>query len=253
MFVAVCAGPDRAQLLRSVGADGVEAQAAALFSPLDSDWTPPPKADLPIETTNVFFPGAVKLFEDGPDPLEVGNRAVERASRFGVKVMVLGSGGTRRRPNNVDPETAEARFAELAAALHAFGAPLGVAVAPEPLNASETNVGNAPGLLAERLRAAGAPYTTDSYHVLYHRRETEPDRPLADYLEEHVPFLPVHVHLSGADRRAPRADDPDLIAFAARLRDLGYAGRVSLEFGWTDLGPEARAGIDATRRLFSWA
>jgi len=88
------------------------------------------------------------------------------------------------------------------------------------------------GCLAEGLKFAGVGYTADSYHVLY---EWHADFPTDAFpSEEHwalqIPFLPTHVHIADLPRFAPKPTDPMVQGFAKRLLDLGYDGRVSLEY-----------------------
>ena len=152
--------------------------------------------------------------------------AMERAASLGVKVMVVGSGNSRRAPHGVPCDIAESRFVEVAADLQAMADKFGIAIAPESLNRSETNVGNDLGDLARALRADGVGYTADLYHILYEASAN--DHPAN--MGEQVPFLPTHVHLADLPRFAPAVDDavrpsrsPD------PLRDLGYSARISLE------------------------
>lgn len=181
----------------------------------------PATSEEPSEATNLFYPPDVRLYEDG---LPRGMGIIEAAAARGVKVMVLGSGGVRRAPEGM--ADADARFVALAADLDRFAQTLGLRVAPESLNPSETNVGTSLPDLARALRAEGAPYTADSYHALV---ETETRDADLDFWREQVPFAPLHVHFAPYDRSIPLGDEPSLLSFFARLRELAYEGRASLE------------------------
>lgn len=166
--------------------------------------------------------------------------------------MVVGSGGARRSPEGTDPSQAEAEFVSIAAEIQEMARPFGIVIAPESLNRSETNVGNDLAAFATALVAAGSGYTADSYHVLYEWRADGGSEPATDpeFFAQQMPTKPDHVHLASAERVLPRGDDPELQAFAAQLRELGYDGRVSLE-ARHDGSPEAlRDALDGMKALF---
>lgn len=206
MRLGLCCRPEEGPQALALGYDYVEYPASAAE---------------PSEATNLFFPGDVRLYEDG---ISAGRAIVEAAAGRGVRIMVLGSGGVRRAPEGM--MDAEARFVRLAAELDRFAQTLGLRVAPESLNATETNVGNSLPDLARALAEEGAPYTADAYHALV---ETGTENADLDFWREQMPFGPLHVHFAARDRSVPQPDDAALRAFFARLRELGYEGRASLE------------------------
>ncbi len=175
------------------------------------------------ETTNLFYPSEVRMYEEG---LPRGIKIIEAAASRGVQVMVLGSGGVRRAPEGMID--AEARFVSLAADLDRFAQTLGLRVAPESLNFGETNVGNSLPDLALALAAENAPYTADSYHALVETGTRDDEADLA-FWREQIPFAPLHVHFAPFARNVPTGEEPSLHSFFARLRELGYDGRASLE------------------------
>ena len=206
MRLGLCCAPNEGPAALAAGYDYVEYPAGS---------------SEPSEATNLFFPPDVRLYEDGAFR---GIPIIEAAARRGVKVMVLGSGGVRRAPEGM--VDAEARFVEIATELDRFARTVGVRVAPESLNPNETNVGNSLPDLARALSVDGAPYTADSYHALVETDTRDAD---LEFWREQVPFAPLHVHFAPFDRRVPSEDDPTLRAFFARLRELGYDDRASLE------------------------
>jgi sugar phosphate isomerase/epimerase len=162
--------------------------------------------------------------------------------------MVVGSGGSRRAPDGVSEDIAETRFVEVVEALQEMAGPYEIVIAPESLNRSETNVGNDLGALANRLRAAGASYTADLYHILY---EANADGHAPDLVAQ-VPFAPAHVHLADLPRFAPDVDDPAVAAFARRLRELGYNARISLECRRPNPAEDLTKGLATMRALFDF-
>jgi len=241
----VCCGIDEAPLALSLGYDYVELGASAIAAAEDLG----PFQELPIEATNLFFPGSIQLFGPEEDAYrDYAPRAIERVASLGVTLMVVGSGNSRKAPEGVSQGVGEARFVEVAADLQQMAARFGVTIAPESLNRSETNVGNDLGVLAHALRAEGVAYTADLYHILY---EADADGVVANMAEQ-VPFLPAHIHLADLPRFAPEVDDQSVIAFAHRLRDLGYSGRISLECQRPHPREDLAKGLATMKALFSF-
>lgn len=245
MRFGVCCGLDEAPLALSLGYDYVELGASAIAAAPDLA----PYRNLTIEATNLFFPASIQLFGAEPDAYRsYAPVAIERAASLGVRVMVVGSGNSRRAPHGIAPDVAEARFAEVARDLQTMATPHGITIAPESLNRSETNVGNDLGALAHGLRAEGVAYTADLYHILFEANADGKPPNLA----EQVPFAPAHVHLADLPRFAPAVDDESVIAFAHRLRDVGYAGRISLECQRPNPLEDLTKGLATMRALFSF-
>jgi sugar phosphate isomerase/epimerase len=176
------------------------------------------------ETTNLFYSADVRLYGPGADGLKRGKAVIDAAALRGVRIMVLGSGGVRKTEGNI--KEAEAAFYDLAAELDAYAQTLGLHVAPESLNPTETNVGTSLPALARELAKREAPYTADSYHALVETGTKDGD---LDFWREQVPFAPLHVHFAPYDRSTPSGEEPSLKSFFQRLKELGYDARASLE------------------------
>lgn len=228
MTFGVCARPEEAAEVLAAGFDYLEVPAFALNG-LEETWDPAPYSGLPIRATNLFFDPRIRLF--GPErtpPHAYAARTIERAASLGVRIMVIGSGGARRAPERFDGEAA---FIALVGELQIVASEYGIILAPESLNADETNVGVHLGPFSQALTAVGAGFTADSYHLLreWDREGRQGDEPADAFDEQGLWHLPTHVHIAPIDRGMPQADDPYLLAFAARLKGYGYDGMVSLE------------------------
>jgi D-psicose/D-tagatose/L-ribulose 3-epimerase len=222
----VCATVADAPAILGAGFDYIEVGASG-FSGLEAEWNPTPYRGLPTEATNLFFDSRIHLF--GPDRtsyLDYASRTVERAAALGVKVMVIGSGASRRAPEGEDGDV---RFCEVAAEIAQIAGAFGIRIAPESLNRTETNVGNDLRCLAIGLRDNGVGYTADSYHILFEWDADGRRAALKQLFEEQIPFAPSHVHIADLPRTGVSFDDPMLTGFAGRLRELRYNGLVSLE------------------------
>jgi sugar phosphate isomerase/epimerase len=248
MKFGVCCTLEEAPIVLNAGFDYVELGASSLSEDASI------YKDLPVEATNLFFPGTVKLFGPNATPyLEIARSTVDRAAAIGVKLMVIGSGASRTAPDGTDRSIAEKEFLLVAAAVTDHAKQYGITIAPESLNRSETNIGNDLACLAEYLRWSGVGYTADSYHVLYEWHEDFPneDAPSDEHWAAQVPFLPSHVHIADLPRFAPKPSDPMVKGFAKRLLDLGYDGRVSLEYRrGPDFASELMTALADLKSLF---
>jgi len=248
----VCCSLEDAPKVLEVGFDYVELSLSAVFA-LD-DYKPETVAGLPVEVTNLFFPGGFRLAGlNADDYATYAVRVLPRAAAAGVQVAVIGSGAARKAPSELSVEEAEANFARVVREIQEIAFPLGIRIAPESLNRSETNVGNDLGRLAHAMLESGAGYTADSYHVLWEWNADGPPEasPSKDYWAAQLPYLPSHVHAANLHRTPPEPDDPQVQGFAARLRELGYDGRVSLEANRIDGSvAELRRILTNLRALF---
>jgi sugar phosphate isomerase/epimerase len=248
MRFGICAGLDLAPRALAAGFDYVEVGASGFA--LREDFDPQEYRELRAEASNLFFPGTVRLFGAERTPYrEYAQRAVDRAYQIGIRVMVIGSGASRRAPEGMVPAEAERQFVEIAGEIAGYARPAGIVIAPESLNRAETNVGNFLGGLAIALRTRGVGYTADSYHVLAEWAadggEGEPD------WERQIPFVPSHVHVGDLPRNAPEPEDPLIQGFATRLKALGYDGRISLEARRRDeTDEELRRVVENLRAIF---
>ncbi|HWA83196.1 MAG TPA: sugar phosphate isomerase/epimerase family protein [Fimbriimonadaceae bacterium] len=247
MKFGVCTDLAGAPAILDAGFDYVEVGASG-FSGFEETWDRETYAALPILATNLFFDGRIKLFGEDRTPYrDYAERTITRAASLGIPVMVIGSGAARRSPEGFDGDQA---FADVVAELAGIAKPLGVALAPESLNRSETNTGNDLRSLALALRERGVGYTADSYHILYEWDAEDRYAGLRELFLVQVPFAPAHVHIADLPRQGVSTDDEMLRAFAMRLKELGYAGNVSLE---CMRGPDFNhaAALTALRALFA--
>lgn len=227
MRFGVCCGIEDAEVVLGAGFDYLELGANNLSDDANR------YSGIPVEATNLFFAGSIKLFGREATPyLDVARATVDRAARIGVQTMVIGSGASRKAPEGTDMEVAEREFLLIAAAIGDHARQYGITIAPESLNRSETNIGNDLGCLARGLQYAGVGYTADSYHVLFEWHANDPSEPYPSeaHWADQIPFAPAHVHIADLPRYAPKPGDPMMRGFAKRLLELEYDGRISLEY-----------------------
>lgn len=255
MKVGICTSLENAPVAVDAGFDYVELSASRMMAnpPWNTSLDPfdaSPYRALPVEVCNLFFPGDAKLFstdwqEIFPVIVYLG-LAQKRLAEAGIEVAVIGSGNQRRCPPEVkfpyrddpliykhaDSESPEEIIARWLADFSQPPEP--VKFAPESLERSETNVGTGCASFSRILKKHGIGYTADAYHLLREweadGREGGLDAPSVAFWADQLPHCPTHLHLAQLEgRRFPQPKDPMLEGFFARVFELGYNDRVSLE------------------------
>ena len=119
----------------------------------------------------------------------------------------------------------------------------GVTVSVEPLQTSETNFVNR---VSEALRIVRAvdqesvKITADIFHMLRVGEGPEAIREAGPWIH--------HVHIAEeAERTAPRPGGDDFRPYLRALRDIDYAGPISIECRWNDLASELAPAIAELR------
>jgi len=253
MKIGICTSLEKAQLAVDAGFDFVELSVSQMMAgrwdAILPPWDTSEYEGLPIEACNLFFPGGVKLFtsnwEERFPVIVYLNQARQLLTQIGVSIGVVGSGNQRRCPPDVsfphkgDPwdylySDSESPEEILARWLAATSGPPGTVFAPESLERSESNVGVDCASFSRILNKHGVGYTADAYHLLKEweseGREGGLSEPSKEFWADQLPHAPLHTHLAQLEgRRFPQPNDPMLIGFFDRLRDLGFNERVSLE------------------------
>jgi sugar phosphate isomerase/epimerase len=204
---------------------------------------------IPVEACNNFFPARIRL--TGEDAkletiAEYVKTATERAATMGVKIIVLGSSGAKNIPPGFPHEKAVAQLKELLVWLDEIVRPLEITVALEPLNKKESNfiTTASEGLeLVQDLSLDNVKLLIDYYHL---RME---DEDLA-VINEAGPDLQ-HLHIAAKEGRLfPKAGDGENYGmFFARLKAIGYDGRVSVEAYSQDLAADGATSLKLLRSL----
>ncbi|MBQ7565695.1 MAG: sugar phosphate isomerase/epimerase [Oscillospiraceae bacterium] len=186
---------------------------------------------LPAECCNQFFSGAIALYGDEAAALREAAETLRLAASFGAKIAVVGSGKARAVPEGMEKAEATDRFLRLMDRIGDMAADAGIEIAIEPLNYGETNFINTVTDCMTFCRTLGNKNVgclVDFFHF-YRNGET------LDELDALRPGELLHAHLArpDPDRGAPQPEDDEVLAaWAAKLREIGYDRRLSLECGW---------------------
>lgn len=253
MKFGVCGGPDMARIAKDLGYDYFEWSVGGLLHPREDEsvfeeaLAQVKATGLPCPAVNVFIPGDLKIV--GPDAdlnaLEAYvSVALRRAEKAGVEVIVFGSGGARRIPDDFDRTKAHEQLVMFGRMLGPIAGKHNVTIVIEPLNLTETNVLNTVGEGGDLAREVNHPnflLLVDGYHW------AKDNDTLAGIIDN--ASLLRHAHVATVDgRRPPRADD-DCAPFFAALKKAGYDGRVSIEGKIENPAEELAAALKIMREL----
>jgi sugar phosphate isomerase/epimerase len=253
----LCVGLERAGFVKENGGDFVETGVADFLNPDGPEeeflkrLEQIAAAPLPMPVCNGFI-RRPDLKCTGPAAnheavLAYVSAAFERARRAGVKTIVFGSSGARKRPQGWSAKQADEQFVALLKKMGPLAAKAGVTVALEPLNRGECNYINRIGEVAAIAAAVGHPAVmgvADLYHMV---REGDTPADLAAAMP-HVH----HVEIAEAEGRSlPRPGGQDFTPFFKVLRAKGFAGTISMEGRWKD--PDIAPAFAEMRRQWQAA
>ena len=256
----VCTGAENLDVLERAGYDYIELAVAGALKPEQPDEEVMPAlieqfnhCGLKAEAFNVFLPGDLRVVGDGIDESRQARyfqAAFARAARLGGQVVVFGSGAARRIPEGFSAERAQSQTIAFSQRAAQAAARHNLRVAVEPLNAGECNQILSVAEGAVLVRAVDHPnfgVLSDLYHVTKGGQSYEETRDAGALL--------THVHVAGAqNRRAPVAEDQAyLTPFFRVLKEMGYAGRISVEGSWDNLPAQAASTLDVLRRAWDAA
>ena len=253
MRFGCCSGLDALEAVAQAGYDYIEPGVSSTVAPLEG----PERfeearrrlvqAPIKPEVFNLFVPGSIKVV--GPEvDWETVERylrtACERVSGLGGRIIVFGSGGARRRPDDFPEEEARSQLERFCLSAGEAAQAAGVQIAIEPLRRAETNTLNT---VAQALEVAlavkhpGLQVLADLYHMAAEEEGFEVLGRAGGRL--------IHVHLAEPpDRTAPGTRGYDFRPFFRALGEAGYRGRISVECRWQALESELAPALEVLRR-----
>jgi sugar phosphate isomerase/epimerase len=214
-------------------------------------------ARIHAEAMNSLMPADLKVV--GPEinqsnVREYVRKALYRAEALGVKVVVFGSGDSRRVPDGFPRERA---WLQLQDFLRMLGNEIddnhyNMIIGIEALRHEESNIVNTSSEAYNLAVQAAHP----KVHIIvdfFHLASEGEDPAILPYLKSQI----VHLHFADASRGRmfPRVEftHPMYRPFFAAIREIGYHGRISLEAYTNDFQADAPAGLKAIRHLYETA
>ena len=262
MRLGCCGGIGDAGKIRDAGFEFLEVGVQGVLKGLEDDaaWSASaPDFDalpLPIEAANVLVPGSLPLIGGGRDVAALRQymeRVARRAKTVGIERIVFGSGGARKRPDDVDEATAMAELAEFCGIAGDALAKHDVVLVIEHLNRKETNTINTLAQereLMDRVNHPAVAALVDTYHFGL-ENDSEADLLSLGHRLKHVHVAEVvdRIQPGGHEDASKRYDFEH---FFCVLRKMGYRERVSFEGKWT--GPVEEVGAACVKFLReAWA
>ena len=227
-----------AEIIKSVGADYHEANLGNLAElsdeRVDEIIAQAATNGYSFEAANCMIPGEYKFTIDNPDydaADEYLERALSRAKRLGIRIVVMGSSGARNFPENVSYDTA---FERLVFFLKNHVVPVcekyNIVCALENLSFGESNILNKIEESLKVVEAVGSPFVkilVDFYHFGFNKDSFDSIRKAGEHI--------VHIHVASVknNRAYPTHGDGENYAELVNLlREIGYdkrEGRISFE------------------------
>lgn len=249
--LGIC-GTGHAEAAKAAGLDYLEANVTGFLMPENSDEEFAANKALaatitpPIYSANGFFPGDIKIV--GPEAdieraVKYSRTALRRASEIGIKILVLGSSGSRSIPEGFSREEARKQFIDFLKRIAPDAEKNGVIVAIEPLQTEETNFINTVPEGAQIARETGSEYIAviaDLFHMARMKESPEDIINSADKL--------VHCHIAEVEERtAPGVKGDDFTPYLKALKSIKYDGRMSFECSWQDIDTQLPKAIQTMR------
>lgn len=206
-------------------------------------------ASICCEAFNLFLPADIKILGSNVDEQRLhdyAETAFSRAGQLGCKIVVFGSGGSRRLPDSLSRSQAWKQMAHACKIFGDVAQKHGIAIALEPLNHQETDMVNtvAEGLdMVCEVAHPAIRLLADSYHMLLENESL-------DIFKKAAPYL-VHCHFAcGKERTFPTLrESRGFKEFITALQDSGYDKRLSIEGATENLIKDATESIAVFRAL----
>ena len=249
--LGIC-GTGHAEAAKAAGLDYLEANVTGFLMPENSDEEFAANKALaatitpPIYSANGFFPGDIKIV--GPEAdieraVKYSRTALRRASEIGIKILVLGSSGSRSIPEGFSREEARKQFIDFLKRIAQDAEKNGVIVAIEPLQTEETNFINTVPEGAQIARETGSEYIAVIADLFHMARMKEPPEDIINSADKLV-----HCHIAEVEERtAPGVKGDDFTPYLKALKSIKYDGRMSFECSWQDIDTQLPKAIQTMR------
>lgn len=257
-LVGVATSRTNDSLLHSAGYDYIEENVQKLLSPFIAEDTfqlhlaQLRKLQCKVEVCNSFFPGEIRLTGDNVNEQQVltyVQGVMSRAKQAGIRLIVLGSGGSRRLPDNYNKDTATQQFIRLCRKMAVVAGKYDCVIAIENLNSTETNFVNTLAEADAIVTAVKHPnfkLTADIYHML--KEHESPD--MIGKARKNL----VHCHIAEREKRtAPGSTGDDVAPYIAALASIQYTGRISLECRWDNMTTQSKPTLDYMHKQINTA
>ncbi len=246
-------GIEHIKTLKDAGYDYIELPLAQMMELSDKEFNILKdrvySSGINCEACNNFFPAKIRLTGNEVKQNEIEryvNAAVDRASQLGVKVIVFGSSGAKNVPPGFPANKAWKQIVKVLRDINEIVKPRGITIVIEHLNRSESNIVNTVSeayKLANEVDRENIRLLVDYYHLI---KEFDDPGVLAGMGE-----CIRHIHFARPEGRTfPGWTDSDNYGiFFDCLKEIRYAGRISIEAYTDEFYKDAKKSLDFLRVL----
>lgn len=245
-------GVDVIEELEKIGYDYIELSLAHLMDLSQSEFlrlkNRVDNSSIRCEVCHNFFPPSIRLTGDEAEmdrAMEYVQKALIRASRLGVEVIVFGSSGAKNVPEGFSRDKAWGQVVDLLRNIDPVAGKHGVTVVIEPINKCESNIVNTveEGLeLSKQVDRENIKLLVDYYHLMLEREA--PDIILR--AGRHIR----HIHFAKVEGRVyPTENEEGYLQFFKKLKKVQYEGRLSIEAYSADFKKDAARSLSLLKWL----
>ncbi|NJK95296.1 MAG: sugar phosphate isomerase/epimerase [Bacteroidales bacterium] len=243
LSLGVCTAVDNSSLVKKNHFDFVEETVSSFFIPAESDekfaenLNKLKQQEIPLYAVNSFLPGTLKCV--GPDVnaeaiMSYAATTLKRMDQSNVRILVFGSGGSRKIPDGFDASKARNQFIEINKRIAPLAEKYNVTIVLEPLNYGETNLLNTveEGIgYVDEINHPNIRLLADIYHML---KNGEPAMSIIK-----AGKLIRHTHIAEKDQRtAPGVAGDDFRQYFKALETIRFEGKLAIECRWKNMEAE---------------
>ncbi|HYF68360.1 MAG TPA: sugar phosphate isomerase/epimerase [Ohtaekwangia sp.] len=194
-------------------------------------------SQIPVFACNLFIPGDLKVVGPAVNEnavLEYVKVVFQRAEAAGVKMIIWGSGGSRRIPDGFDHWKAKTQFISIAKKVADEARKHSIVLALENLNTTEVNFINSLAEGYDIAKAVDHPnfgLCADIYHML---KEDESPAIIVK-AKSYVIYCEV---AEEEERTAPGIHGENFKPYFEALKKIGYKGKIGIECRWRNVAQE---------------
>ena len=259
MKLGVCTGPDQWITAAEAGFDYIECPLNRLAAMNEEEYQAvlkmKNKAPIPLSACNCLLPSSIKVCGPTADESEQRaylSHAFSRAQALGVSVVVFGSGGSRQVPPGFAFDQGWRQIISFLRLAGECAERYNLDIVIEPLRRQECNILNYVSeavLMAAVVDHPRVYVLGDTFHMISSSESWEALSQAGSLLR--------HIHVSHAlpgltGRCFPAPDDgEDYAELFKVLKEMRYAGNVSVEASTENFLSDSKKAVQALRRAIS--
>lgn len=230
------------------GYDFAECSVSLIMNISDEDFEKVIENKVKIKICNCFIPSQYRIIEDSEELWERIEKSLRRMEKLSTEIVVLGSGGARSIPENMDYNEGFEKLEKFLVKCADLAKNHNITIALEPLNRNESNfiptVRSAYDL-AKKLNHSNLKILADIFHMYVEKEDFSVISRTVDEI--------CHTHINNPlTRTCPTSDKNEHIeAFASALLKSGYDRTVTIESSFDDFTSEINEAITYLRKVFS--